>query len=107
MAAASLQTNACGPNEPEPSVVRLVELVAQQESYEGSYVLVRGTVRAFGDAPAELHYVLEDMRANRVQLLPGSAAQGYVGHDVIVVGRFDFDEATGRLIRIETINTVE
>jgi hypothetical protein len=107
VAASSLQTNACGPSEPEPSVVRLIELVAQQESYEGSYVQVRGTVRAFGDVPAELHYVLEDTRANRVQLLPGSAAHGYVGHEVIVVGRFDFDEATGRAIRIETINRVE
>jgi hypothetical protein len=107
VAAASLQTSACGPSESEPRVVRLVELVAEQESYEGSYVQIRGTVRAFGDAPAERHYVVEDTRANRVQLLPGSAAQGHVGHEVIVVGRFDFDEAIGRSIRIETISKVE
>ncbi len=106
-AAAGLHTNACGPSESEPRVVRLVELVAEQESYEGSYVRTRGTVRAFGDAPAELHHVVEDARANRVQLLPGSAAQGYVGREVIVVGRFGFDEAIGRFIRIETIRMVE
>lgn len=88
-------------------MVRLVELVAQQEAHEGWYVQTRGTVRAYGDAPAERHYVVEDARANRVQLLPGSAAEGYVGHEVIVVGRFDFDDAIGRYLRIETIRKLE
>lgn len=98
---------ACRP-EREALAVPLARLESEQELYEGQEVETRGTVRAFGeDDPATHHYVLEDARANRVQLIPDRAARGYVGREVLVAGEFGFDETRGRFISIDRIRTVD
>lgn len=79
----------------------LSRLVAEQESYEGTNVETRGTVRLIDEETAHRHYVVEDARANRVQLFPESMAAEYVGREVVVRGEFGFDETSGRFIRIE------
>ncbi|MGH2554428.1 MAG: hypothetical protein ACRDHO_01760 [Actinomycetota bacterium] len=88
----------------EPVAVPLARLVSEQESFEGKDVETRGTVRAFGEDPATRHYVVEDARANRVQLVPDRVADGYVGREVMVAGEFGFDERRGRFIRIDRIS---
>lgn len=90
----------------EPIAVPLARLVSAQESYEGRMVETRGTVQAFGEVSAR-HYVVEDGRANRVQLLPGRVAGGYVGREVMVAGEFGFHERRGRFIRIDRIRPVD
>jgi hypothetical protein len=102
-AVTALLISACGSGAQEPVAVPLIELVADQERYEGSDVRTRGTVEVFGDDPDALHYVIEDDRANRVQLLPNEGAKQFVGREVIVVGRFGFDDQAGRFIEIEGI----
>lgn len=102
-----LLAGACRP-EREPLAVPLARLVSEQESYEGQEVETRGTVLAFGeDDSATHHYVLEDARANRVQLIPHRAARGYVGREVLVAGQFGFDETRGRFISIDRIRPVD
>jgi hypothetical protein len=101
-----LLAGACRPGR-EPLAVPLARLVSEQESYEGQEVETRGTVRAFGEDPATRHYVLEDARANRVQLIPDRAARGYVGREVLVAGEFGFDDTRGRFISIDRIRPVD
>jgi hypothetical protein len=103
---ASLITGACGPADGEPRDVPLEALVAEQRSFDGARVRTRGAVRAFGDDSA-IHQVIQDRRSNRVQLLPDAVARRYVGHMVIVVGTFGFDEESGRFIRVEAIRRVD
>lgn len=105
-AAVVLLAGACRP-EREPVAVPLARLVSEQESYEGQAVETRGTVRAFGDDPATHHYVLEDARANRVQLIPDRAARRYLGREVLVAGEFGFDETRGRFISVDRIKPVD
>lgn len=93
---------ACG-GERELVTVSLSRLVADQGSYEGRRVETRGRVEAFGEEAAARHYVVEDARANRVQLLPEDAAAEYLGREVIVVGEFGFDERRGRFVRVDRI----
>lgn len=99
-----LVAGACG-GEQELVTVPLSRLVGEQESYEGREVETRGTVRVFGEEAATGHYVVEDARANRVQVVPGSVAAKYVGREVIVAGEFDFDDTRGRFIRMGRIRS--
>ncbi len=101
-AAVVLLAGACR-GQQEPITVPLSDLVAEQESYEGTKVETRGTVRVLDEETANRHYVLEDARANRVQLVPESMAAEYVGGEVVVRGEFGFDETSGRFIRIQRI----
>lgn len=97
---------ACG-SEQGPVTVPLSQLVAEQESYEGTKVETRGTVRVLDEETAVRHYVVEDVRANRVQVVPESVAAEHVGREVIVSGEFGFDETSGRFIRIERIGSAD
>lgn len=93
---------ACTPGNSAPSSASLTELVTEGESLVGESVLVVGTVRMFEeDGSFVRHYVIEDERQNRVALVPGDAASRYVGEEVVAVGRFEFDDTVGRLIRVE------
>ena len=94
----------CALGSSAPLEVTLAELATRAEPYAGESVLVVGTVRLFEDDGAfARHYVIEDERQNRVALLPGDAAARYVGEEVVAVGRFDFDDTVGRLIRVVRI----
>ncbi len=105
-AATALLVSACGSGAREAVTVPLIELVTEQDRYEGSDVRTRGRVETFGDDPDVVHYVIEDDRSNRVQLLPTDVAKRFVGREVIVVGRFGFDDQRGRFIRVESIEGV-
>lgn len=105
-ATALLLAGACRQDR-EPVAVPLARLVSEHEAYEGKEVETRGTVRAFGEDPATRHYVVEDARANRVQLVPDRVAGGYVGREVVVAGEFGFDERRGRFIRIDRMRPVD
>lgn len=105
-ATALLLAGACRQDR-EAVAVPLARLVSEQESFEGKNVETRGTVRAFGQDPATRHYVVEDGRANRVQLVPGQVAGVYVGREVVVAGEFGFHERRGRFIRIDRIRPVD
>jgi hypothetical protein len=105
-ATALLLVGACT-QEMEPEAVPLARLVSEQESYEGEEVETRGTVRSFGEGPATRHYVVEDPQANRIQLIPGRLAEGFVGREVMVVGEFGFDASRGRFIRVDHIRPAD
>lgn len=83
--------------------VSLANLVAEEEAYVGRDVRTRGVIRAFGEDPGTRHYVVEDERANRVQILPGTAAARFEGRRVVVEGQFGFDQSSGRFIRARRI----
>lgn len=102
LAATALLLAAACEREQGLVTVSLSRLVADQGSYERRRVETRGRVEAFGEGAAR-HYVVEDARANRVQLLPEDAAAKYLGREVIVVGEFGFDEGMGRFIRVDRI----
>lgn len=84
----------------------LVELVGEQDDYDGRRVEAVGVVRRFGEAEgaARLHFVVEDQQKNRVALVPNDAAEPYVGTEVVVVGVFRFSEERGRRLEIERID---
>ena len=95
----------CALGSSAPSEVSLAELATQGDSVVGERLVVTGTVRMFephGSFPR--HYVLEDRQQHRVALVPGDLAADYVGREVIAVGRFEFDDTAGRLLRVETID---
>lgn len=83
-----------------PSTVSVAELVTQEASYEGELVQTQGVVRTFGNPR---HYWIEDARLNRVGLVPEEVVAPQIGREVRVVGRFHFDERTGRVIEVESI----
>ena len=95
----------CALGSSAPSKGSLAELTTQGESLVGERVVVTGTVRVFephGSFPR--HYVLEDRQQHRVALVPGDLAAGYVDREVIAVGRFEFDDTAGRLLRLDMID---
>lgn len=85
-----------------PQEVSLATLADKQDDYRGVTVTTTGVVTRIGEA-GDLHYVLEDEKQNRVELLPGTSAADWVGEAVVVTGRFDFKETRGRVLTIETI----
>lgn len=94
---------ACG----APAQVALPELVHDTESFDGRVIVVQGVVRAFGapNTRVQPHFVIQDADDNRVQLLPGDAAEPHVGSAVEVTGTFEFDDERGRLLTIDTIES--
>lgn len=105
-AATLILTVACTAGGSTPTAVALAELATDEHAYLGETVQVVGTVRVFGEEPSRRHYVIEDRRQHRVALVPGQDAAGFVGRRVEVVGRFDFSDTTGRLIRLDIIEPV-
>jgi hypothetical protein len=95
----------CGDDSGTPVRATLRELVMKQEDYDGRRVETAGVVRRFGEAEGatRLHYVIEDVQANRVALTPNEVAESHAGHEVLVVGSFRFSERNGRIIEIERI----
>lgn len=92
----------CG--EAAPRTVTLDSLVFEADELDGSLVMTSGVVREFDATQAlEHHFVLEDARNNRVQLLPNDAAAPHVDERVSVVGQFTFDEEIGRRLEVERI----
>jgi hypothetical protein len=85
-----------------PSSVLLAELSAKQESYSGREVRTHGVVREFTDR-AGTYYVIEDARPKRVEIRPASVGAPYVGQDIVVVGRFHWDERQGRSLAVERL----
>ena len=94
----------CGPGAPEE--LTLAELAFTAEDHDGSVVETVGVVREFTveehDA-LEDHFVIEDDAHNRVELVPHEAVEGFVDEQVRVVGRFTYDETSGRLLEVEDI----
>lgn len=92
---------ACG----GPRTVSLEALTWDTDRYAGSEVTTSGVVVEFttDDGATQRHYVIQDADANRVQLVPGEAAEPHVGQTVEVTGSFDFDPDRGRLLEVETI----
>lgn len=60
-------------------------------------------VTRIGESAGHTHYVLEDEMSNRVELLPKSSAAVWMGQEVVVTGRFDFQETRGRTLTIQSI----
>lgn len=102
VAAVAIAVAGCGGGR-GPVDVSLAQLVAEEEAYLGRLVRTRGVIRAFGEDPATRHYVVEDERANRVQILPDAAAAEFEGRRVVVEGVFGFDQRSGRFIRAQRI----
>lgn len=95
----------CALGSSAPFEVSLADLTAQEDALLGESVRVRGTVRMFeGQDSFARHYVLEDRQDNRVALYPGHLAADYVGRQVTAVGRFEFDDTVGRLLRLQMID---
>lgn len=96
-----LAAGSCGDSDSKgPVDVTLATLANEEASYEGRQVRTEGVVRTF-ESPR--HYWIEDAYPNRVALEPADVAAPLVGEEVEVVGRFTFDEETGRVITIEEI----
>ncbi len=83
--------------------VSLARLATDEQAYLGETVQAVGTVRVFGEDASARHYVIEDDQQHRVALVPGQEAVSFVGQRVKVVGRFDFSDTSGRLIRVDSI----
>lgn len=91
---------ACVNGQDRPIAVSLDELARQEASYDGKLVRTQGVVRSF-ERPR--HYWIEDAGLQRVGLVPGDVVAPLVDREVHVVGRFRFDERTGRVIEVERI----
>jgi hypothetical protein len=100
---AALTAGACGDGEPREAT--LEQLTWETDAYVDRDVEVTGIVREFGEAEGATvhHYVIEDARHNRVQLLPNEAAAPHVGNEVTVVGRFEFSDTEGRRLHVDTV----
>ncbi len=101
-ALAVLLAAGCAESEPRPRDISVAQLVGQEAAYDGDLVRTEGTVASFGEERA-LHYWIEDASSNRVGLVPDREAAPFLGHDVVVVGTFRFDERQGRRISVERI----
>jgi hypothetical protein len=95
---------ACGGDDGEPRDVTLGEIVADQASFDGDTLRLRGEVVGFENPE---HYVIEDANHNRVELLPRERAAEYEGETVVVVGEFAFSETEGRRLQIEEIEVAD
>ena len=91
---------ACGRHNGRPVDVTLSSLARYQEAYQGQLVRTEGVVRTF-EPP--LQYWIEDNEPNRVALEPVGLVAPLLGQEVRVVGRFHFDDQTGRVIHIQEI----
>lgn len=94
----------CGGDGPAPTELRLAELVRFADRYNGEAVTTTGVVHMY-DEPE--HYWIQDEAINRVRIQPQSAISELVGERVRVVGRFEHDPGTGRLIEAEAVTVVE
>lgn len=100
VAIGALTLAGCAGGDDSPVDVSLATLARQEDAYKGRLVRTQGVVRTF-EQPR--HYWIEDDYPNRVALEPEELVAPWLGQEVRVVGRFDFDERKGRVIEIEEI----
>lgn len=93
---------ACSRHDDRPVDVTLSTLARYQEAYRGRLVRTQGIVRTYDSSG---QYWIEDTEPNRVALEPVQLVAPLLGKEVRVVGRFHFDDQTGRLIHIQEIAT--
>lgn len=93
----------CTGSPSEPRVVTLAELVADQDAYDDSTVIVEGTVRTY-DQPR--HFWIEDEDQHRVELFPHELVEDLVGHRLRVTGHFTFVDDRGRGIDVEELDVL-
>ena len=99
---ASIAPLGCADRSPA-EVVSLADLVAEQDAYDGSTVIVEGTVQA-RDEPR--HFWIEDAGQHRVELFPPDAVADLVGQRIRVTGRFTFRDDRGRGIDIADLEVL-
>jgi hypothetical protein len=101
---ASALVAGCGPATPDvPTDVALVELVEDQEGYDGEVVTVEGVVRTY-DSPR--HHWIEDVDQHRVELEPQDLVAPHVGDEIRVTGRYSFRDDRGRLIEVDELEVI-
>jgi hypothetical protein len=93
----------CAAGEPQPEVVSLADLVAEQDAYDGATVIAEGTVQSYDDPR---HYWVEDIEQHRVELFPHGAVEDLVGQRIRVTGRFTFRDDRGRGIDIDELEVL-
>ncbi|MDP8931139.1 MAG: hypothetical protein M3O70_21840 [Actinomycetota bacterium] len=98
---------ACAAGRSTPTEVSLARLATDEQAHLGETVQAVGTVRVFGDDATARHYVIQDDQQHRIALVPGQEAASFVGQRVKVVGRFDFSDTSGRLIRVDRVDSIE
>lgn len=99
MLASAWLLGACGGAEGSPPQLRLADLVAFAERYDGERVATTGIVRSHADPR---HYWIQDEALHRVAVAPHSAVSAHVGERVRVVGRFRYSPQRGRRIEAES-----
>lgn len=98
VAVVGLAVVACGSDDGAGSgLVTLAELSDRQESYDGLVVATSGVVVRFEDHGG-VYYVIEDDAHNRVRVEPADRFTARVGDQVVVTGRFAYDETRGRTL---------
>jgi hypothetical protein len=102
LAASPALACSCSRRDDRPVDVTLSSLARYQEAYQGRLVRTQGVVRTYESSG---QFWIEDSEPNRVALEPVGLVAPLLGKEVRVVGRFHFDERTGRLIHIKEIAT--
>ncbi|MFO7910298.1 glucose-inhibited division protein B [Vreelandella aquamarina] len=94
----------CGSDADQPRETTLAVLVANSSAHDQQNVVTSGRVRSF-DEP--LHYWIEDIDLNRVEIKPHELIAPHQGKNVEVEGHFSFSRETGRLLQVESVNPVD
>lgn len=92
-----------GGGDGTPDDVALVDLVVEQDAYDGDLVTTQGVVRTF-DEPR--HYWIEDDDQNRVELVPQDRVSPHLGDRIEVTGRFTFRDDEGRRIEVDQLEVL-
>jgi hypothetical protein len=92
-----------GGGDGTPEEVALVDLVLDQDTYDGELVTTQGVVRTY-DEPR--HYWIDDGDQNRVELVPQDEVSSYLGDRIEVTGRFTFRDEEGRRIAVDDLEVV-
>lgn len=93
----------CAGGSSPPQAVPLADLVVEQDVYDGSMVIVEGTVQTH-DQPR--HSWIEDAEQHRVEVFPHDAVADLVGQRIRVTGRFTFRDDRGRGIDIDELEVL-
>lgn len=86
-----------------PGRLDLAELSDRQEDLDGATITTSGVVVRFEDTGG-VYYVIEDVTHNRVRVEPAERFADLVGDQVVVTGRFAFDETTGRTLEVTDVH---
>ena len=98
-----MATTGCdGVNGPRPTSV--ATLLEHSEAWQGEQVAVQGRVRS-EDVPNR--YWLEGEGQQRLELLPPERIGAYIGREVQVSGRFEFEVGGQRRIRLSKVTPLD